>query len=225
MPLRSGPRKPIARRTRSASSVEFGAGNFLHVCRSDELHAHAVQLSTFPFAREALRQDAVFAVAAFFVSGRRAEDVRPVRPWIVRGAFRRRFGQQFELHDGRAPWRWAVPRQSAPVSPPPMMTTCLVLRADEFGIGNRIAFAAFVLQRQVLHREMDAIQIAPGHGQIARRCRATGQKNRIEVAVRVPQRRRSRPTFAFVRNLMPSSIMRFSRRFRTCFSILNSGMP
>ena len=24
-----------------------------------------------------------------------------------------------------APWRWAVPRQSAPVSPPPMMTTCL----------------------------------------------------------------------------------------------------
>ena len=25
----------------------------------------------------------------------------------------------------RAPWRWAVPRQSAPVSPPPMMTTSL----------------------------------------------------------------------------------------------------
>ena len=25
----------------------------------------------------------------------------------------------------RAPWRWTVPRQSAPVSPPPMMTTCL----------------------------------------------------------------------------------------------------
>ena len=25
----------------------------------------------------------------------------------------------------RAPWRWAVPRQSAPVSPPPMMTTFL----------------------------------------------------------------------------------------------------
>jgi glutamate synthase (NADPH/NADH) small chain len=24
-----------------------------------------------------------------------------------------------------APWRWAVPRQSAPVSPPPMITTCL----------------------------------------------------------------------------------------------------
>ena len=27
-----------------------------------------------------------------------------------------------------APWRWAVPRQSAPVSPPPMMTTCLPWR-------------------------------------------------------------------------------------------------
>ena len=24
-----------------------------------------------------------------------------------------------------APWRWAVPTQSAPVSPPPMTTTCL----------------------------------------------------------------------------------------------------
>ena len=25
----------------------------------------------------------------------------------------------------RARWRWTVPRQSAPVSPPPMITTCL----------------------------------------------------------------------------------------------------
>ena len=56
-----------------------------------------------------------------------------------------------------APCRWAVPRQSAPVSPPPMMMTCLSSRGDEPS-RDFVAFAAPVLQRQVLHREVDALR-------------------------------------------------------------------
>ena len=37
----------------------------------------------------------------------------------------------------RARWRWTVPRQSAPVSPPPMMTTCLPSRRDRRRVGQR----------------------------------------------------------------------------------------
>ena len=35
------------------------------------------------------------------------------------------------------PWRWTVPRQSAPVSPPPMMMTCLPSARDEPVVGDR----------------------------------------------------------------------------------------
>ena len=41
-----------------------------------------------------------------------------------------------------APWRCAVPRQSAPVSPPPMITTCL-----SFAVMNWLSSIASPSQR------------------------------------------------------------------------------
>ena len=62
--------------------------------------------------------------------------------------------EQLELPDAsRALTMTAVPRQSAPVSPPPMMMTCL---PSAEMTGTSVAFALPVLQRQVVHREMDA---------------------------------------------------------------------
>ena len=48
-------------------------------------------------------------------------------------------------------------------------------------VGNRVAFAAPVLQRQVLHREVDALQLAAGHRQIARLPGAAGEQHGVEV--------------------------------------------
>ncbi len=70
------------------------------------------------------------------------------------------------------PWRWTVPRQSAPVSPPPMMITSLVVGADELAVVDRVAGHPLVLLRQELHREMDAGEIPSLDRQVARLGRA-----------------------------------------------------
>ena len=81
-----------------------------------------------------------------------------------------------------APWRIEVPMQSEPVSPPPMTTTCLSL-ARIGGTESRSGFAAVaaVLLRQEVHREMDAVQLAPGDRQIARLLGAAGERHRVIV--------------------------------------------
>ena len=84
-----------------------------------------------------------------------------------------------------APWRCAVPRQSAPVSPPPMMTTCLPAAEIAPSVRDGVALAASVLLRQVLHREVHARQIAARHGQVARPAGAAGQDHGVEVAPQV----------------------------------------
>ncbi len=60
-----------------------------------------------------------------------------------------------------APWRCAVPRQSAPVSPPPMITTCLPRGGDGRSLRPRSpAWRPPVGRRQVLHGLVDAVQVA-----------------------------------------------------------------
>ena len=98
-------------------------------------------------ADESLRRDRVEPLAAFLVRGRDAEDVRPLRPGLSAARVSGGIGISSSWCTARAPWRCAVPRQSAPVSPPPMMTTSLVLRSDELVVRNLVAFAAAVLQR------------------------------------------------------------------------------
>ena len=111
------------------------------------------------------------------------------------------------------------------MSPPPMMIDVLALRGDELVVRDRVALAAPVLQRQVLHREVDALQLASRHRQIARLPGAAGQQNGVEVRHAAGSTGTSTPTLTPGRNTTPSASISASRRSRTRFSILNSGMP
>ena len=57
-----------------------------------------------------------------------------------------------------APWRFDVPTQSEPVSPPPMTTTCLPVAM--IWSAHRVAGDDLVLLRQELHREVHARELA-----------------------------------------------------------------
>src|SRR5881409_2095441 len=52
------------------------------------------------------------------------------------------------------------------------------------------SLAAPVLQREVLHREVDAGELAPGHGQVAGRICAARQHDRVEIGLQIPHRYR-----------------------------------
>ena len=76
-----------------------------------------------------------------------------------------------------APCRVAVPRQSAPVSPPPMITTFLpaavIWSVDGLAQGGPVGL------RQVLHRLVQATQLAPGDRQVARLGGADGEHDGV----------------------------------------------
>ena len=82
-----------------------------------------------------------------------------------------------------APWRIEVPMQSEPVSPPPITTTCLPL-AVIVPLGaarsSLVAGVALVLLRQEIHGEMDAVELAARHFEVARRLGAAGHHHRVE---------------------------------------------
>ena len=59
---------------------------------------------------------------------------------------------------------------------------------DEALVGDGVALAAPVLEGEVLHGEVNARQLAPGHGQIARVAGAAGQHDGVEVAPQVGHR-------------------------------------
>ena len=74
-----------------------------------------------------------------------------------------------------APWRLAVPMQSEPVSPPPITTTCLPVGEDRLallGAGPALRRFCWV---EIVHREMDAAELAAGHGEVARLLGAAGE--------------------------------------------------
>ncbi len=90
-----------------------------------------------------------------------------------------------------APWRAEVPMQSDPVSPPPTTTTCLPLALIvPAGRGHRLVIAgvALVLLGEEIHREMDAVQLAPGDIQVARPLGAAGQHDGVEVGQQLVDR-------------------------------------
>ena len=143
-----------------------------------------------------------------------------------------------------APWRCAVPRQSAPVSPPPMMTTCLPLAS----IGDRAerALAAPGWTASGTPWPGGSRRARARDGQVARHGRPAGQHHGVEACTSAPDApcvggarlpcRRSRPrdlgrpsTRAHrrgaARTVTPSARIWARRRSRTAFSILNSGMP
>ena len=79
-----------------------------------------------------------------------------------------------------ARWRCDVPRQSEPVSPPPMMTTRLPVARMAVVVGDDVARRAAVVLLEELHREVDAVELAPRDRQIARLARAAAEHDRVE---------------------------------------------
>ena len=87
-----------------------------------------------------------------------------------------------------APSRRALPTQSAPVSPPPITITCLpaavIVRgagAGAVGGGAELAGDPAVADVEVLHREVDAVELAAGDRQVAGDARADGQDDGVEL--------------------------------------------
>ena len=60
-----------------------------------------------------------------------------------------------------------------------MMIDVLALGGDEAVVGDRVAFVAAILERQVLHREVHARKVASRHRKIARLPRAGGQQDSV----------------------------------------------
>ena len=58
----------------------------------------------------------------------------------------------------------------------------LSLRGDSSFRGNGVPFALAILLRQVVHCEVDAVEIASRNGQVARPAGAAGEHDRVEVA-------------------------------------------
>ena len=77
-----------------------------------------------------------------------------------------------------APSRCELPTQSAPVSPPPITITCLpaaVIGEVALAVARDPAVAAV----EVLHRVVDAVELAPRHRQVARHARAGGDDDGV----------------------------------------------
>ena len=120
--------------------------------------------------------------------------------------------------------RSAVPRQSAPVSPPPMMTTCLPVAVIWFclDVGSP-SDARLPCGRNSMAWWMPASS-RPGTGR---------SRPIVEPVAMTTASYRSRswspvmdsPTVTPARKTVPSRRIWSSRRSRCFFSILNSGMP
>src|SRR5262249_8782790 len=136
-------------------------------------------------AGEALGRDRVEALAALLVRRGDAKDVGPFRPGIARAPGVGRTGEQLELvyrpralaMDGAQAVRARVAAADD--------HHALARGADECLVGDSVALAATVLLSQVLHGEVDALELAAGHGQIAWVTRAAGEHDGVEVAPEV----------------------------------------
>ena len=79
------------------------------------------------------------------------------------------------------PWRWTVPRQSAPVSPPPMMITCLSVAVSELAVDCESPATRRFWSGQEVHREVDPLEVAPLDRQVARLGRAAAEADGVEL--------------------------------------------
>src|SRR5204863_499429 len=135
-------------------------------------------------AREALGGYRVDPLAPLLVRAGHAEDVRPLGPGVVGGA---RVGwpwQQLELvdRDGALAMDRAEAVGAGIAAADDHDT--LALGRDEAIVRDRVALAASVLERQVLHGEVDAPELPPGHAEVARLAGAARQHERVELAAK-----------------------------------------
>src|SRR5436190_10080801 len=57
----------------------------------------------------------------------------------------------------------------------------LAFRRDELVIGNRVAFTTFVLERKIVHGEVNAVEFASGNRKVAWQGSAAGEQDRVVV--------------------------------------------
>ena len=128
-------------------------------------------------AEEALRVHRVDALDTLLVRGRDAVDHRVGRPWMGVGPLVGRSGQDLELVHARR----AVPDRGAEAVGAGVASAddhhALVLGGDRwFG---EVALLHLVRPGQVLHRLIDAAQLAPGHRQVAPRRGSAREHDRV----------------------------------------------
>ena len=62
-----------------------------------------------------------------------------------------------------------------------MMITCLSLAVMNALVGDRVAGHPLVLEREEVHREVDALELAAGDRQVARLGRAAAEADGVEL--------------------------------------------
>ena len=164
------------------------------------------------------------SLATLVVGRGRLEDPRHRRPGLVLRTLVGRAIEDLDLHDRSArPDGARCPRQSAPVSPPPRMTTWR--SSASMAVGVVVAHRA-VGRFEVGHRRVHAGELRARHRDQSRARRAEGEHDGVEVALQVRRaacRRRRRATLVW--KVTPEAAITARRRSRTAFSSLNSGMP
>ena len=133
-----------------------------------------------------------------------------------------------------APWRLAVPTQSAPVSPPPMTTTCLPLALIGFFASPATSWFCAISHSSAKYTPLSS---RPGTGKsrgvsepmestTASNCsfNSSGEMNSCAVLA-TPLTNSLLPTVVLVLNVTPSAAICAMRRSMTCFSSLKSGIP
>ena len=179
----------------------------------DELGAAVLDLHLDPdglqaldaavLAEEAPGVDRVFALAPFLVGGGDAEDVRPLRPGVVRDAGVRGAGDDLELVDAEAALAVDGPQAVGAGVAAADDDHALALRRDEVGVGDRVAGDPLVLEREEVHREVDAVEVAAGDRQVARPAVAPPQRQTASNSARRRSAGRSTPMLTPGRKVDP----------------------
>ena len=175
--------------------------------------------------------EAALAALVERVGGERA--LRRQRPGAVgvRGRSTAARGRRRAGCVDSAPSRLALEMQSMPVSPPPITTTCLPGGGDPVAGGGSGAAAPSgardpaVALVEVVHREVDAAELAARGLEVALDPRADRDHDRVVGARRARPRRPSPPTSAPYSNAIPSASSSSTRRSIIHFSSFASGTP
>ena len=109
----------------------------------------------------------------------RAEDARPLRPWVVATAGHRGLGQQLEVCDGLR----AVAHGGTDTVVARVATTndddVLALRVDVATVLQLRVEQRLGVELEVLHREVDAVNLTVGDLEIARPCGTSSEDDCI----------------------------------------------
>ena len=140
---------------------------------------------SLPFSPDELHGGGeVGAFAAFLVRAGDLEQGGERRPRLVRRHARRAAACRSPGWSRDAAWcRCAVPRQSAPVSPPPRMTTCLPAALIWFSHG--LPRHHPVGRHEVVHGEVDAVEVAARDRQVTRDGGAGGDHDGVVPAAQL----------------------------------------